>query len=180
MLAAVTAAFYFQRTTNMSARAGQSGNTALPAKDLQVAALDNLVSSPPCALRKSEGDTMISALAKSNSAMFVGALQQHLRNTPGGRVHARPFTRGFVSMQLTVHGRIGKTGRGVDAGTDGGRLVRTGQSRRFRHPLSRQRGARRTDAKRILWVAGDISENRPPLSRWHPDYAKPLKKWMQE
>jgi NAD(P)-dependent dehydrogenase (short-subunit alcohol dehydrogenase family) len=27
------------------------------------------------------------------------------------------------------------------------------------------------DRKRILWSAGDITENRPPLSRWHPDYA---------
>lgn len=26
------------------------------------------------------------------------------------------------------------------------------------------------DAKRFLWAAGDITENRPPLSRWHPDY----------
>jgi NAD(P)-dependent dehydrogenase (short-subunit alcohol dehydrogenase family) len=27
------------------------------------------------------------------------------------------------------------------------------------------------DKKRILWAAGDITENRPPLSRWHSDYA---------
>lgn len=26
------------------------------------------------------------------------------------------------------------------------------------------------DAKRIAWGAGDIIENRPPLSRWHPDW----------
>ena len=28
------------------------------------------------------------------------------------------------------------------------------------------------DKKRILWAAGDMTENRPPLSRWHPDYAE--------
>jgi hypothetical protein len=27
------------------------------------------------------------------------------------------------------------------------------------------------DKKRILWAASDLTENRPPLSRWHPDYA---------
>ena len=27
------------------------------------------------------------------------------------------------------------------------------------------------DEKRIAWAAGDIIENRPALSRWHPDYA---------
>jgi short-subunit dehydrogenase len=28
------------------------------------------------------------------------------------------------------------------------------------------------DRKRILWSAGDLVENRPALSRWHPDYAR--------
>lgn len=28
------------------------------------------------------------------------------------------------------------------------------------------------DSKRILWAAQDITENRPPLSRWHPEYAE--------
>jgi short-subunit dehydrogenase len=28
------------------------------------------------------------------------------------------------------------------------------------------------DQKRILWSAGDLVENRPALSRWHPDYAR--------
>lgn len=31
------------------------------------------------------------------------------------------------------------------------------------------------DRQRILWAAGDITENRPPLSRWHPDFAKQFK-----
>ena len=28
------------------------------------------------------------------------------------------------------------------------------------------------DRKRILWAAHDIIDNHPPLSRWHPDYAR--------
>lgn len=32
------------------------------------------------------------------------------------------------------------------------------------------------DHRRILWAAGDIVENRPPLSRWHPDFAEAAKK----
>lgn len=28
------------------------------------------------------------------------------------------------------------------------------------------------DHDRIRWAAGDITENRPPLSRWHPDWAE--------
>jgi NAD(P)-dependent dehydrogenase (short-subunit alcohol dehydrogenase family) len=29
---------------------------------------------------------------------------------------------------------------------------------------------REMDERRILWAAGDLVENRPALSRWHPDY----------
>lgn len=32
------------------------------------------------------------------------------------------------------------------------------------------------DRKRVLWAAGDITENRPALSRWHPDYADVARK----
>jgi NAD(P)-dependent dehydrogenase (short-subunit alcohol dehydrogenase family) len=31
------------------------------------------------------------------------------------------------------------------------------------------------DRKRFLWAASDITENRPPLSRWHPEYAQRAK-----
>jgi NAD(P)-dependent dehydrogenase (short-subunit alcohol dehydrogenase family) len=34
---------------------------------------------------------------------------------------------------------------------------------------------RALDEKRIAWAAGDIIENRPALSRWHPDYAEAFK-----
>lgn len=38
---------------------------------------------------------------------------------------------------------------------------------------------RALDEKRILWAAGDIVENRPPLSRWHPDYAEAFKRFVE-
>ncbi|WP_300032191.1 SDR family NAD(P)-dependent oxidoreductase [uncultured Roseobacter sp.] len=37
--------------------------------------------------------------------------------------------------------------------------------------------SRETDAKRVLWSAGDIAENRPPLSRWHPDWKEAFSAW---
>jgi len=33
------------------------------------------------------------------------------------------------------------------------------------------------DRKRILWGAGDITENRPPLSRWHGGYDEAFAAW---
>ncbi len=35
------------------------------------------------------------------------------------------------------------------------------------------RPSARTDERRMAWAIGDIIENRPALSRWHPDYGKP-------
>jgi Dehydrogenases with different specificities (related to short-chain alcohol dehydrogenases) len=37
---------------------------------------------------------------------------------------------------------------------------------------------REEDEKRILWAAGDIVENRPALSRWHPDYTEAFQRYM--
>lgn len=37
---------------------------------------------------------------------------------------------------------------------------------------------RDTDNRRVLWNAGDITENRPALSRWHPDYREAFAAWM--
>jgi len=37
---------------------------------------------------------------------------------------------------------------------------------------------REQDEKRILWAAGDIVENRPALSRWHPDYVEAFRQHM--
>lgn len=38
--------------------------------------------------------------------------------------------------------------------------------------------SRAMDEKRIAWAAGDVIENRPALSRWHPDYAAAFKDFM--
>jgi NAD(P)-dependent dehydrogenase (short-subunit alcohol dehydrogenase family) len=38
---------------------------------------------------------------------------------------------------------------------------------------------RSLDERRILWAAGDIVENRPPLSRWHADYADAAKAFIE-
>ena len=34
------------------------------------------------------------------------------------------------------------------------------------------------DSRRILWAAQDITENRPALSRWHPDYGEAFARFL--
>lgn len=39
--------------------------------------------------------------------------------------------------------------------------------------------SRAIDERRIAWSAGDIIENRPALSRWHPDFADAFEAHME-
>ena len=38
---------------------------------------------------------------------------------------------------------------------------------------------RPTDEKRAAWTVGDLIENRPALSRWHPDFADAFEAFMK-
>ena len=38
---------------------------------------------------------------------------------------------------------------------------------------------RRTDERRMAWAIGDIIENRPALSRWHPDYGTAFDEFLK-
>jgi hypothetical protein len=40
--------------------------------------------------------------------------------------------------------------------------------------------SRALDEKRIAWMAGDLIENRPALSRWHPDHAEAFRRFLDE
>jgi hypothetical protein len=35
------------------------------------------------------------------------------------------------------------------------------------------------DRRRILWAAQDITENRPALSRWHPDHKAAFERFLK-
>lgn len=35
-----------------------------------------------------------------------------------------------------------------------------------------------TDKKRMLWGVGDVINERPPLTRWRPEYKQEAEEWM--
>ena len=39
---------------------------------------------------------------------------------------------------------------------------------------------RETDEKRMAWAVGDIIENRPALSRWHPDHKEAFEAFLAD
>ena len=119
-------------------------------------------------------------LSKAGVKVFTEALQHHLRNTPDCRVDARLFIPGFVFTPLAAQGRTEKPAGAWTPEQTVQFLFASVNSGDFYILCPDNEVQRRTDAKRILWAAGDIAENRPPLSRWHPDHAEPFKKWLQE
>jgi NAD(P)-dependent dehydrogenase (short-subunit alcohol dehydrogenase family) len=111
-------------------------------------------------------------VSKAGVKAFTEALQHELRNTPGCQVTAHLLIPGFVFTALTANGRTEKPAAAwtpeqtVDFMLEG---VNAGD---FYILCPDNDVPRSLDERRILWAAGDIVENRPPLSRWHPDYAE--------
>jgi NAD(P)-dependent dehydrogenase (short-subunit alcohol dehydrogenase family) len=110
-------------------------------------------------------------VSKAGVKTFTEALQHELRNTPDCRISAHLLIPGFVFTGLTAKGRTEKpSGAWTPDQTVEFMLTRL-EAGDFYILCPDNEVDRSTDERRILWAAGDIVENRPPLSRWHKDYA---------
>jgi NAD(P)-dependent dehydrogenase (short-subunit alcohol dehydrogenase family) len=111
-------------------------------------------------------------VSKAGVKAFTEALQHELRNAPGGRISAHLLIPGFVFTGLTARGRTEKpTGAWTAEQTIDFTIERVNAGD-FYILCPDNDVPRSLDEKRILWAAGDIVDNRPALSRWHPDYAE--------
>lgn len=119
-------------------------------------------------------------VSKAGVKAFTEALQHELRNTPACRVSAHLLIPGFVFTGLTARGRSEKpAGAWTPEQTVDFMMTRLEQGD-FYILCPDNDVPRELDEKRILWAAGDIVENRPPLSRWHPDYAKAFEAFSRQ
>ncbi len=109
-------------------------------------------------------------VSKSGVKTFTEALQHELRNIEGCQVTAHLFIPGFVFTALTSSGRTEKPAGAWTSEQTVDFLLESVTAGDFYILCPDNDVVRRTDERRILWAAGDIIENRPPLSRWHPAY----------
>ena len=110
-------------------------------------------------------------VAKAGVKVFTEALQHELRNTKGCRISAHLLIPGFVFTPLTANRRVEKpAGAWTPEETIEFMMTRL-KAGDFYILCPDNDVTREIDERRILWAAGDIIENRPPLSRWHPEYA---------
>jgi NAD(P)-dependent dehydrogenase (short-subunit alcohol dehydrogenase family) len=111
-------------------------------------------------------------VAKAGVRAFTEALQHELRNTEGCRVDAHLLIPGFVFTGLTANGRAEKPAAAWTPEQTVDFMLARLEAGDFYILCPDNDVPRWLDERRILWAAGDIVENRPPLSRWHKDYAE--------
>jgi NAD(P)-dependent dehydrogenase (short-subunit alcohol dehydrogenase family) len=118
-------------------------------------------------------------VSKAGVKAFTEALQHELRNTEGCAISAHLLIPGFVFTGLTKGDRTEKPAAAWTAEQTVAFMLASIEAGDFYILCPDNDVPRALDEKRMAWAIGDIIENRPPLSRWHPDYAKAFKAWVE-
>jgi NAD(P)-dependent dehydrogenase (short-subunit alcohol dehydrogenase family) len=119
-------------------------------------------------------------VSKAGLKAFTEALQHELRNTPGCQISAHLLIPGFVFTDLAAQGRTEKPAAAWTPEQTVDFMMDRLDAKDFYILCPDNDVPRSLDERRILWAAGDIVENRPPLSRWHPDYKQAFEAYIQK
>lgn len=117
-------------------------------------------------------------VSKSGVKTFTEGLAHALRNEPGAKISAHLLIPGFTFTGLTE----GATEKPAGAWT-GEQVIDFMLASLPRGDFyilcPDNEAVRPMDEKRMAWAIGDIIENRPALSRWHPDYKDAFAAFMK-
>lgn len=119
-------------------------------------------------------------VSKAGVKAVTEALAHDLRGREGCRISAHLLIPGFVYTGLTrARGATQKPeGAWTPEETVAFMLERL-EARDFYILCPDNETTRVQDERRIAWGAGDIIDNRPALSRWHPDHAAAFSRHMK-
>jgi NAD(P)-dependent dehydrogenase (short-subunit alcohol dehydrogenase family) len=119
-------------------------------------------------------------ISKAGVKVFTEGLAYELRNRPDCRVSAHLLIPGFVYTGFTkARGITEKPAGAWEPEEVIDFLFQALERNDFYVLCPDNETTREMDEKRIRWAAEDIIENRPPLSRWHPDYKDAFAKVME-
>ncbi len=110
-------------------------------------------------------------VSKAAVKAYIEAMQHELRNTPGCRISAHLLIPGFTFTGMTGGGLVTEKPAAAWAADQVIEFMLESLGRGDFYILCPDNDvSRETDEKRMAWAIGDAIENRPPLSRWHPDW----------
>ena len=118
-------------------------------------------------------------VSKSAVKTFTEALAHELRNTEGHQLTAHLLIPGFVFTDLTRGSRTEKPAGAWTPEQTAEFLFQSVERGDFYILCPDNDVSRELDEKRMAWAIGDIIENRPPLPRWHPDYAEAFNLYIE-
>jgi NAD(P)-dependent dehydrogenase (short-subunit alcohol dehydrogenase family) len=119
-------------------------------------------------------------VSKAGVKVFTEALEHELRNTEGAGISAHLLIPGFVFTGLTKGDRREKPAGAWTPEQTVDFMVESLERGDFYILCPDNDVARPVDERRMAWAIGDIIENRPPLSRWHKDYADKFKAFLEQ
>lgn len=117
-------------------------------------------------------------VSKAGVKVFTEALQHELRSRQDCKLTAHLLIPGFVFTSLTARGRSEKPAGAWTPEQTVDFMLESLARDDFYILCPDNEVARPTDEKRIAWAAGDIIENRPPLSRWHKDFGERFTRFL--
>ena len=118
-------------------------------------------------------------VSKAGVKAFTEALAHELRNAPNSNVSAHLLIPGWVFTGLTAAAGAPKPAGAWTAEQCVDFMLQKLEHGDFYILCPDNDVTRALDEKRIAWAAGDIIENRPALSRWHPDFGEAFKAWLE-
>ncbi len=117
------------------------------------------------------GDTAYN-VSKAGIKALTEGLQHSLRNVEGGQVSAHLLVPGFTFTGMTRPGAGEKPPGAWTAMQVADFMLERMAAGDFYIICPDNDVSRAVDNARMTWTMQDITQNRPPLSRWHPDYAE--------
>lgn len=125
------------------------------------------------------GDTAYNVSKAAVKAMTEG-LAHTLRNRPGCQVTAHLLIPGFTYTGMVASRVPEQPPSAWTPEQVADRLLQGIADGEFYILCQDNETTRTQDEKRILWAAQDLIENRPALSRWHPDWQEAFAKFMAD
>lgn len=119
-------------------------------------------------------------VSKAAVKAYTELLAHELRNLPGANLSAHLMIPGWVHTGMTAASGAPKPA-GAWSPEEAVKFMLDSLSRGDFYILCPDNDvSRKLDERRIAWAAGDIIENRPPLSRWHPAWAEAFKRSIDD